>query len=64
MKLGKALGTVAALQQKGLARRDRSQALLEPPRLAGEDQRREAMQRLLDESQRGLVGIAGNLPDR
>ena len=64
VELGEALGAVAALQQKGLAGRDRGEPLLQPPRLAGEDQRRKAVQRLLDPGERRLVGITGHLPDR
>ena len=64
VKLGKALGAVAALQQKGLARRHRSQAVLEPPRLAGEDEGRKAMQGFLDAGECGFVGISRDLTDR
>ncbi len=64
VELGEALGAVAALQQEGLAGGDIGQPVLQPPRLAGEDQRREAVQRLLDPGERGLVGIARHLPDR
>ena len=64
MELGEALGAVAALQQEGLAGGDIGQPLLQPPRLAGEDQRRVAMQGLLDALQCGLVGISGHLPYR
>src|SRR5579862_5252674 len=64
MKFGEALRAVAALQQERLAGGDIGEPVLQPPRLAGEDQRREALQHLLDAAERGLVGIAGNLPDR
>ena len=64
VELGEALGAVAALQQKGLAGRDIGEPVLQPPRLAGEDQRREAAQRLLDPGERRLVGITRHLPDR
>ena len=36
----------------------------EPPRLAGKDQRRKAMQCLLDAGECGFVGITRHLPDR
>ena len=64
VELGEALGAVAALQQERLAGGDIGQPVLQAPRLAGEDQRREAAQRLLDAGERGLVGIARHLPDR
>ena len=64
MKFGKALGAVATLQQEGLAGRHRGEALLQPPRLAGKDQRWKPLQRFFDASERRLVRISGNLPDR
>src|SRR5271165_7512319 len=64
MEFGKALGAIAALQQKGLTRRDRGKALLEAPGLAGKNQRRKPVQRFLDAGERRLVGITRNLPDR
>ena len=64
MKFGEAFRAIAALQQKGLAGRDRRLALLEPTRLAGKDERREAMQCLLDAGKRCLIGVTRNLPDR
>ena len=64
MELGEALGAVAALQQESPAARHRGKALLQPPRLAGEDQRRIVAQRRLDLGERRVVGIVRHLPDR
>jgi hypothetical protein len=61
VELGEALGAVAAEQQKRLAVGDRGEPVLQPPRLAGEDQRRVVAQRCLDARQRGFVGIARHL---
>ena len=56
--LGEALGAVAALQQEGLAGRDRGQLLLQLARLAGEHQRRKGREL------RFGVGERGQRPDR
>ena len=64
VELGEALGAVAALQQERLAGGNLGEPGLQAPRLAGEDQRRIAAQRVLDAAEGVLVGIAGHLPDR
>ena len=51
--LGEALGAIAALQQKGLARGDPGELRLELARLAREHQRREGRELLLDLVERG-----------
>jgi hypothetical protein len=56
-ELLEALGAVAALQQEGLAVGDLAQEALQPPRLAGEDQRRHAAQGGLGALQRVGIGI-------
>ena len=48
VELGEAFGAVAALQQEGLAGGDVGQPVLQAARLAGENQRRIPVQRLLD----------------
>ena len=64
VELGEAFGAVAALQQERLAGGDIREPVLQPPRLAGEDQRRVIPQRRFDAFQRGFIRIARNLPDR
>ncbi len=64
VELGEAFGAVAALQEERLAGGDVGEPVLQAPGFAGEDQRREAVQRLLDAGERGFIGIAGDLPDR
>src|SRR5207245_1598648 len=53
-----------ALQQKGLSRRDRRQALLQAPGLAGKDEWGETPKSLLDIGECGFVGVTGYLADR
>ena len=66
--LGKALGTVAPLQQEGPAGRDIGQLVLEVARLAGKDQRREVAQLRLGGLQPRLVddvpGADGGVRER
>ena len=62
--LGEALGAIAALQQKRLARGDPGELGLQLARLAGEHQRREGRKLLLDVVERGPVGINRDLLDR
>ena len=59
--LGKALGTVAALKQEGLAGRNAAQRLLQVARLAREHQRRKGRKLRLDVGQGLGVGIVGHL---
>src|SRR5207244_11128974 len=59
VELGKTLGAIPALQQKGLSRRDRRQALLQAPGLAGNDEWGETPKSLLDIGERGCVAITG-----
>ena len=61
MELGEALGAVAALEQKRLARRDPRQVGGEVARLASEDQRRVAAELRRRGVERGGVGIVGQL---
>ena len=61
MELGEALGTVAALKQEALARRDRRKVGGQSPRLAGEHERRKARDLLLRGSERLRIGIVGQL---
>ena len=61
--LGEALGTVAALQQKGFTSRHLGKRLLELARLAGKNQRRIARNMRLDGGKRRHVGIVGHLLD-
>jgi hypothetical protein len=64
VELGEALGTVAALQQKGLALGHGAELLLEAPGLAGEDQRRKLGETRFDPVERLLVRIVRHLLDR
>ncbi|MHC2631144.1 phytoene/squalene synthetase [Bradyrhizobium liaoningense] len=59
--LGEALGTVAALEQEGVAGRNAPQGLLQVARLAGEHQRRKGRKLRLDVGQSLGVGIFGHL---
>ncbi len=62
-ELLEALGAVSALQQEGLALRHLLQELLQPPRLAGEDQGRHPAQLVLDAGERRRVRIViGDVP--
>lgn len=61
MELGEALGTVAALEQEGLAARDAGELGGELARLAGEDERRIVGELRRGGVQRSLVGVIGEL---
>src|SRR3954453_4070718 len=61
--LREALGAIAALKQERLAGRDLSQGTLQLARLAGEDERRETGQLLLDGPQCGRIRVSRNLLD-
>jgi hypothetical protein len=62
--LGEALGAIAALEQKGLAGGHAGKLRFEFTRLAGEHQRREGGELLLDLVELGLIGIDRDLLDR
>ena len=62
MEIGEAFGTVSALQQKGVPRRDLGQPRRQVARLAGEDQRRIGFDLGFDGGERGTVGIGRQLP--
>src|SRR5512132_1524406 len=64
MKLGEALGAVAALQQEGPSFGDLGERALQPPRLAGEHQRREMPELSFGFEQPVLVRVDRNLHDR
>ena len=63
-EVGEALGAVAALEDEGLALAGRGQRRLQPPRLAGEDQRRPGREPPLRRRQSVRVRVVGHLPDR
>ena len=62
--LGEALGAIAALQQKGLARGDAGELRLQLARLARKNERREGRKLLLDLVEPTLIGIDRDLLDR
>jgi hypothetical protein len=61
---GEALGAIAALEQKSLARGHAGKLRLELARLAGKHQRREGRELLLDLIELGPIGIDRDLLDR
>ena len=63
-KIVEALGAVAALQHEGAALGDAGEGGLQPPRLAGKNQRRVAAQPALDRGELRGVRIGGHLPHR
>ena len=62
--LGEALGAIAALEQKGLARGHAGELRLQLPRLARKHERREGGKLLLDLVELARVGIDRDLLDR
>ena len=62
--LGEALGAIAALKQKSLARGHAGKLRLQFPRLTGENQRREGRELILDLDDRRGIRVDRNLLDR